>query len=368
MIEEKFVRTDGVYLQNHSVGRPPVSATNSFDTKFIKPWELGVPDIWDAWLSELERFRNVMARFLNGQGANICPQVNLSSALTKILGSMSVDSKRNVIVYTEADFPSIGFVLTMAQQYGYELRCIPADSDFSSLGCWEAAIRPDCAFVLATHVHSNTSRMIDADAVCRLARESGAISVVDVAQSAGIVPVDLVNWNADFLIGSCVKFLCGGPGAGYLWASDAMLAKAQPVDVGWFSHADPFEFDIHHFRHAEDALRFWGGTPSVVPFVLAANSIELLSSIGIETIRARSLVLTERLMESVDPAEIVTPRTDCQRGGTAVLNCGNRQAQVIDRLSTAGVIFDARSTGIRLSPHVYTTDADIETASAALRS
>lgn len=187
------------------------------------------------------------------------------------------------------------------------------------------------------------------------------MTVVDVAQSAGIVPVDVSHWDADFVVGSCVKFLCGGPGAGFLWVSDRVLHECRPTDVGWFSHADPFEFDIHHFRYAESALRFWGGTPPVLPYVVAANGLETLLGIGIERIRAHSLELTQAIIGSVSRKHLFTPSRPASRGGTVVLDFGDRQAEAAAALAEAGVHFDLRRSGMRLSPHVYTSKTDIET-------
>jgi kynureninase len=150
---------------------------------------------------------------------------------------------------------------------------------------------------------------------------------VDVAQSAGIVPIDVAAWDADFIVGSCVKFLCGGPGAGFLWVNDRVLGECRPLDVGWFSHADPFEFDIHQFRYADSALRFWGGTPAILPYTVAANSLETLIEIGIGRVRAHSLELTQTIINSVSRKNLYTPARPARRGGTVVLDFGERQPE-----------------------------------------
>jgi len=196
--------------------------------------------------------------------------------------------------------------------------------------------------------------------ICRLAHDRGIMSVVDIAQSAGIVPIDVNRWDADFVIGSCVKFLCGGPGAGFLWVNDRILHECRPTDVGWFSHADPFEFDIHEFRYADSALRFWGGTPAVLPYAVAANSLETLLDIGIERIRAHSLELTQAIIDSVPRKCLYTPARPVSRGGTVVLDFGERQSDAASALTDAGVHFDVRRTGMRLSPHIYTSREEIE--------
>jgi selenocysteine lyase/cysteine desulfurase len=215
-------------------------------------------------------------------------------------------------------------------------------------------------------VHSNTSRQVPVSDICALARERAIMTVVDVAQSAGVVPIDADDWSADFVVGSCVKFLCGGPGAGFLWVNDRVLRDCQPSDVGWFSHADPFEFDIHQFRYADSALRFWGGTPPVLPYAVAANSLETMTNIGIERIRAHSLELTQAIIDSVPRKCLFTPARPANRGGTVALDFGERQPAAADALAGAGVHFDIRRTGIRLSPHIYTTSDEIDSVIACL--
>ena len=366
MHRELFSLGEGIYLLNHSVGRPPRSAEIAARTGFFEPWQTGDVEPWDAWFAEVDRFRAAVGTLLNSSAENVCPQANLSSALTKIVHALPRRIGRDTIVYTEADFPSMGFVLTMAGRNGFRLRCIPDTADFNTLDCWESTLDEDCCLVFITHVHSNTSRQVPVGEICRLARDLEIPTVVDIAQSAGVVPIDVREWDADFVIGSSVKFLCGGPGAGFLWVNDRVLRECRPTDVGWFSHADPFEFDIHQFRYAESALRFWGGTPAVLPYTVAANSIETMNEIGIERIRAHSLELTQAIVDNIPRTFLFSPARPANRGGTVVLDFGERQTAAAEALAGAGVHFDLRRTGMRLSPHIYTSREDIETVVSCL--
>ncbi len=350
-----FVPHEGIYLLNHSVGRPPVGARNAMSKGFLEPWEHGDADVWPLWLEQVAGFRQAVARLLNGNPRDICPQVNLSSALGKIIHSLPRTSRKDVILCTEQDFPSMGFVLSRAQQAGYRLRMIPAGEDCCDLEVWQSHLQEDVCCALITQVYSNSSAQLPVDQITRLTRERDIVSIVDSCQAVGVVPVDLQGWQADFVLGSSVKWLCGGPGAGFLWASPDIVQRCQPLDVGWFSHAQPFEFDIHHFQYARDALRFWGGTPSVSPFVLAAYSIGTICDIGVQRIREHNLSLTQTLIDALPPETVVTPRDPAQRGGTLVVNFGDEQARIAARLSGVEVRFDQRPEGLRLSPHIYNT-------------
>lgn len=362
MHTEKFAPIPaGIYLLNHSVGRPPLNAQASVAQGFFDVWQQQADAVWPQWLDQIDSFRSAIAGLLNANWQDFCPQVNLSSALSKLLPALPRRSGRDVIVYNEQDFPSIGFVLSQARAEGYKLRCIPADVNALDLHNWSEQLRTDCCCVLVTHVHSNTSAQVPVADICSLARQRDIMSIVDIAQSVGVVPIDLTDWRPDFVLGSCVKWLCGGPGAGFMWVNPELVDRCEPADVGWFSHADPFEFDIHNFRYAQGPLRFWGGTPSVIPYVLAANSIALIASIGVEVIRAHNLALNQKVLDALPASAALTPHNPHQRGGTLVLNFAEHQARVEARLSEAGVHFDSRPTGVRLSPHIYNTEAEINT-------
>jgi len=357
---EEFVRPPGIYLLSHSIGLAPASSLRHVEADYFEPWLHDPERAWPRWLAEIEKFRAALAGLLNHRADCFCPQANVSSATTKILHAVPRRRARTTILLTEDAFPSLGFVFARATDSGHEVKLIGRDEDAQDPDVWARHLTPDVGLVLITHVHSSSSERIPVGEVVALARERSVVSIVDIAQSVGVVPIDLSAWNADFVVGSSVKWLCGGPGAGYLWVNPEMVAQCEPIDVGWFSHADPFELDIHRFRFADDALRFWGGTPSVLPSLVARRSIELIDSIGVENVSATNVALTERLINPIDDAMLASPREPARRGGTVVIDRGGRTAELADRLREADVQFDVRPTGIRLSPHIYNTMDEID--------
>jgi kynureninase len=363
---DQFVALEGTYLLSHSVGRPPVTTSDALHRNFLLPWMAGDAEVWPSWLACIEEFRRAVARLLNTTAALVCPQVNLSSAVTKVLGALPRSSNRSKILLSEDDFPSMAYVLQQATHLGYQLAFIPRQENTLDLDVWRHYLTDDVAFTLVTHVHSNSSRLQPVSDIVQLARERSILSLLDIAQSVGAVPIDLTSINADFAVGSCVKWLCGGPGAGFLWVNADILQRCQPTDVGWFSHENPFEFDIHQFRYASDALRFWGGTPSVTPYAVAVNSIAVVSNIGVDTIRAHNQQLTQQIIDAVDPAAVISPLAPETRGGTLVLHFGEQQKDIVARLKHANVHFDNRATGMRLSPHIYNSMAEINAVIARL--
>ena len=361
MYQNKFCSRDDIYFLNHSVGCLPADTQQTVEQKFFQPWQDSIESPWGNWLNGIDEFCQELSKLMNSEVTSFCPQMNVSHSLTKLLFSLPEENHKKTILLTEHDFPSMVYVVRkFCEQKGYSVRFIPKTENVADLNIWDEYLTDDVYAVLITHVYSNLGNQAPVSEIIRLCRQRETLSIIDVAQSAGILPIDLSSWNADFVIGSCVKWLCGGPGAGYLWVHPDRIQQCQPVDVGWFSHAEPLEFNVHDFRYHETALRFWGGTPSVVPYIIAANSIKLLASIGIENIRQHNLLLTQRIIDVLDAGNLVSPAEQEFRSGTLVIDFAERQQQVIEYLQQAQVRFDSRVTGLRLSPHIYNTKEEVD--------
>ena len=354
-----FAMPEGCYLLSHSVGCLAVDAPQILEERYFAPWRRSGGNAWPVWLEEIGRFRAAIARLIGGNPDEIVPQANVSSALSKVIPGLPRREGRHRIVCTEEDFPSLGFVLQAASALGYEVRFLPAGHDADSLEAWDAALDETVQLALVTHAFSNRSARLPVGEITRMARERGVFSFVDAVQTLGVVPVSVGDWQADFLAGSCVKFLCGGPGAGFLWIAPAMTERLEPLDTGWFSHADPFAFDIRDYRLAETADRLWGGTPSVAPYVLAAHAVELLLDIGVEAIHEHNQRLIDRLHRMV-PAEAIGSERERQRRGNAVLLAVRDATFAQAILGEEGISADLRQGHVRVSPHIYNSDEDID--------
>lgn len=351
------------YFLSHSVGCLPKSAPERLSALYFKPWAEMGGNAWPSWLRVLEDYRASIGNLLGTSAAQICPQMNVSSALTKILYSLPKTPARNVIVLSPHDFPTNGFVFKQAERAGYALKFI--DGDVTDPHVWDEAIDETTALVHITHALSNTSQLLPAKDICLLARKKGALSLVDMAQSVGVVPINVEDWGLDFAIGTGVKFLCCGPGACFLYASKPMVEHSAPIDVGWFSHENPFEMDIHDFRYAGDAMKFFGGTPSPAPFILANESLSLLESFGYEKIYARIQSSLSKLTKNIAPEILTSPRDSAARGAALVLNPPDR-APLRTALKAQNILHDERAEGFRFSVHGYTSEADLDALQNAI--
>ena len=360
MISEKFVNHKGTYLLSHSVGLPLRDSKTEVEEEFWQPWIETNGDEWNHWLSFIERFRKQLGHFLNSDTKNFCPQTNVSSAVTKIIFSLEVPINKNVILMSEEDFPSVAFALQKSQSIGYQIRYIPTKLDLNDMQVWEDYLKDDVALVLITQVQSNNGVQLPISPITSLAKNRSIMSLVDVAQSIGILPIDIQKWSADFIVGSCVKWLSGGPGAGFMWINPDIIKYCKPLDVGWFSHEDPFEFKIHNFRYAKDALRFWGGTPSIHPYLIAFRSLKFVSNVGVDIIRQHNIKMCNKVIEALGKNDLISPSDVNCRSGTMIIHFGDSQDRMIKILRENNIYFDSRAKGIRLSPHLYNSEIQID--------
>ena len=348
----------GPYLLTHSVGCLPRVARDALDANFLRPWAERGGDAWPQWLSRIDEFRAALAQLFGGAPDEYCPQTNLSSGLSKLLSALAGSAaNRRTLLAAEDSFPSLGFVLQKSQRLGFEsrlMRCAKLPDDIRT---WSDALTHDVRVALVTHVHSNTGRVAPVAEIAKLCRERGILCVVDVAQSAGILPLNFPGLGADVALGSCIKWLCGGPGAGFLWIRPDLIEDLEPADVGWFSHEDPFEMDIHSFRYASNAMRFWGGTPSVSPFVIATASLRHIHALGVDEIDAHNRRLVQTFKDNLSPAwQSRLPAWPT--GGTLCIALGAEFDDVTASLKQAGAKFDTRGDVIRVSFHACNSEDD----------
>lgn len=366
MIESQFRRPSGPYFLSHSVGLQPIAAEAALAQSFLEPWGRGDARAWDAWLETIDRFRSGLARIIGARKEDVSPQTNISSALGKILHALPPREGRRRIVLAEDDFPTVGFVFEQARRAGYEVAFLQGGPRLADPEAWREGVAEDVDFLHVTHVFSNLGLKTPVADIVARARAQGVRVIVDVAQSAGAVAVDADRWGADFITGTSVKYLCGGPGAAFLWVNPSIAPACRPVDVGWFSHENPFEFDIRNFRYAPNADRFWGGTPSVAPYAIAAAGQAIIADTGVATIERGNQALLDRLLATLPEEAFLSHTTPGERGSSFILVPRDIHGARL-ALAEEGFVFDERKGGLRLSVHFYNSEAEIDLLIGALQ-
>ena len=341
---ERFpILAETTYLINHSLGAMPAAAearvleyAQAWNTRGVRAWEEGW---WEMSLTVGDQ----IARLIGAPSASVSMHQNVTIAEAVEISCFGFDGPRRRIVYQARRGADI---------------LVAADEE----GVVEA-IDERTLLVPVTHVLFKTGQIQDVEAIVAKAHEVGALVVLDAYQSVGTVPLDVTALGVDFAVGGSVKWLCGGPGAGWLYVRPDLAAMLEPALTGWQAHARPFAFEPEQ-DYAEGAARFLTGTPNVPALYAATAGYDIVEEVGIERIRRRSQEQTALLVELLDEAgyPVGSPRDPARRGGTVVVQVPGSK-QVNRGLGARGVICDWRpDVGLRFGPHFYNTDDELRFA------
>jgi kynureninase len=331
-------------------------------TRSIRAWEEG-------WWEMPITVGNLIGKIIGAGEGEVTMHPNVSVCQSIVASCLDWKGKRNKIVSEGLNFPSNLYIHRALESLGARVVTVPsADGITVPLDKLLAAIDEETLLVSVSHVIFKSSYIQDLRAITERAHKVGAMVIADIYQSAGTVPVNVRELGVDFATGGSVKWLCGGPGAGYLYVRPDLAATLKPAFVGWAAHESPFEFATGAIRYAGAPERFQSGTPNVPSLYSARAGYEIVAAIGVDAIRARSLTLTRRLIDSARAAgfRLNTPDADHERGGSVIIDVPNG-AVVADELIRRGVIIDHRpGAGIRMAPHFYNTEAEIDHAIGTL--
>lgn len=357
------------YLVSHSLGAMP-RRTAGYLQEFADTWSRRGVRAWhEGWWEIGRTTGDLLAPVLGVSTGTISMHQNVTVAQGIIASCHRFDGPRRRIVMTDLEFPSNHYLFEGFRRYGAEIVYVPSrDSIRIDTQRLLDAIDDRTALVPLSLVLFRSAYITDARAVIEKAHRVGARVILDVYQAAGAVPVALEAWNADFAVGGSVKWLCGGPGGGYLYVRPDLARELEPGLVGWAAHEAPFMFDTGPIRYAEPPERFQSGTPNVPSLYAVRAGYEMVASIGVDAIRERSLQLTRRIIDAAQAAgyRLNTPLDDAERGGTVVLDVPDAE-RVTAELLKREIIVDYRpGAGIRMAPHFYNTEEEIDRAMAML--
>jgi kynureninase len=357
------------YLVNHSLGAMPKRAAGYLQ-QYADEWSTRGVRAWhEGWWEIGRTVGDLLAPILGVQTGTISMHQNVTVAMGVIGSCFSYDGRRRKIVMTDLEFPSNMYLFEGFRRYGAEIVYVPSpDTVRTDLQRLLDAIDEETVLVPLSLVLFRSAYIQDAKAVIDKAHRVGARVILDVYQAAGTVPLAIGKLEADFAVGGSVKWLCGGPGAGYLYVSPDVMKDTFPGFIGWAAHANPFSFATGPVVYADGLERFQSGTPNVPSIYAARAGYEIVRTVGVDAIREKSLRLTRRIIEHAQKAgyRLNTPTDDRQRGGTVIVDVPNSEA-VAGELLRKNVIIDHRpDAGIRIAPHFYNTEAEIDHAMATL--
>ena len=347
------------YLNSCSLGALSRRAERRL-AAFLEEWHTRGASAWyDLWLDRLDELRGRVATMLGADAPEIALAASVSAALTPI--ASAVDYRhRPKVVCAELDFPTLAYQW-MARP-GVNVVRVPSDDAATiDLQRWADAVDDRTAILATSHVFFSTGAIQDLRALAEIAHGAGALLLVDAYQSAGQLPVDVRAADVDVLITGPLKWLLGGPGLAYAYVRRELIPELRPRVAGWFAATDPFAFDIQRFEFRTDARRFELGTPALPTVHTALGGQEIIDEIGVAAIRERNRGLTERLVGRIREAGLRTRIADRADARSAIVMIADDDPRgAVARLARAGFIVDARPGHVRISPHFYNTEAEID--------
>ncbi|MEP6618498.1 MAG: aminotransferase class V-fold PLP-dependent enzyme [bacterium] len=368
--DEFPILATSTYMVSNSLGAMPREVPARL-AEYAEQWATRGVRAWaDGWWSMPVTVGDEIAPLLGAGPGEVAMVPNVTMAQAQVFSALEYEKGgRDTIVMTDQDFPSVRYVYDeLATRLGARILVVPSDD---GVGIDEdrliAAIDERTCLVAISHVLFRSAYVLDAQRICAHAHRMGALVSLDAYHSVGVVPVDVNAIGADFLTGGVLKWLCGGPGGSFLWVRPEVSARVAPALTGWQAHAHPFAFDPE-MTYAGDAWRWLTGTPSIPALFAATAGPRILREAGMDGIREKSVRQTSRLIELADARgfAVTAPRNPARRGGTVAFDVPHAR-EVAQALLAADVIVDYRpGAGIRVAPHFYTSDDEVELVVAAI--
>ena len=357
------------YLISNSLGAMPRGVydalkgyADTWATRGVRAWE-------ERWWMLAAQVGDEIGALMNAPAGSVSTHQNVTTCQAIIASCLDFSGKRNKVVYTDMNFPSVMYFWEAQQATGARVHMVKTDDGVTiPTERLLDAIDEQTMIVPISHVIFRSSFIQDARAIVEKAHQVGAYVVLDTFQSLGSVPVDVQALNVDFACGGVLKWLCGGPGVGYLYVRPDLGRTLQPRFTGWHAHEHPFEFETGPIRYTDAPYRFMNGTLHIPSLEAARPGIKIIAEVGIDRIREKSRRQTARLIELADQRgwRVNTPRNPDQRGGTVSIDMPDSQ-QVCAELIKREILVDFRpKAGVRMSPHFYTKDEELDAAIGAV--
>jgi len=357
------------YMISNSLGAMPRGVYDALHA-YAELWATRGVRAWhERWWTLALEVGNELGVLMNAPGDSVSLHQNVTTCQAVIASCFDFSGKRNKVVYSDLNFPSVMYFWEAQRPYGAQVHMVKTDDGITvPTERLLDAIDEYTTIVPVSHVIFRSSYINDAKAIIDKAHKVGAFVVLDTFQSLGSVPVDVQALNVDFAVGGVLKWLCGGPGVAYLYVRPDLGAKLQPKLTGWFAHADSFAFETGPIRYADPPLRFMNGTTHIPAIEAARPGLKIIREVGVDKIREKSKLQTTRLIEFADRQgwRVNSPRDAERRGGTVSIDMPDSQA-ISQELLSRDILVDWRpKAGVRFSPHFYNTNAEVDAAMAAV--
>ncbi|HWO24083.1 MAG TPA: aminotransferase class V-fold PLP-dependent enzyme [Kofleriaceae bacterium] len=351
-----------VHFISHSLGCVPAQAKEDLG-EFFELWHRKSITAWSDWLPEVDRAAARIAKIISAPAGTVIMHQNVSNVMAVLASCFEYTPERDKVVYEALQFPNVSYIWQAEQRRGAKCVLVPSQDGITiDTDAMCAAIDEHTLVVPISHVVYASAYIQDVQKICDRARAVGAHVILDCYQSVGTLPIDVTELGVSFACGGSVKYLCGGPGAAWLYVRKDLIEKFEPRVTGWFGNEAPFAFTMPDQSYADTIWRYMCGTPAVAPLYQARAGHTLIGEIGARRIREKSLVMTQACIDWVDELgmKLNTPREAGQRGGSVVFDFVG-SADICRELNRRKFFCDHRpGMGIRIAPHFYTKREEVD--------
>lgn len=358
------------YLISNSLGAMPRGVRDAL-SKYSEIWATRGVRAWEEkwWMLPLE-VGNLIGQLMNAPPNSVAIQGNVTQCQAVIASCFDFSGKRNKVAYSDLNFPSVMYFWEAQRTRGARIQMVKTDDGIEvPMERLLDAIDEETLLVPVSHVIFRSSYINDATAICEKAHRVGAHVILDTFQSLGSgVPVDVQALNVDFACGGVLKWLCGGPGTAYLYARPDLSSKLEPKFTGWLAHEDPFAFKIGPTHYTQGPYRFLNGTPNIPALYAALPGLEILGQLDMAEVRKKSKRLTNRIISLAEERGwcVSAPDDPERRGGTVAIDMPHSKEVCVELLNRDILVDWRPGAGVRMSPHFYNKDEEIDSAIAAV--
>lgn len=347
---------------NNCSQAPQTDLTRAAAERYLESWNGDGMD-WDSWVGEAQAAKQEFARLVNASVDEIAMFSCVSEAASAVASSIPFPSRRDKVVVTEAEFPTIGHVWLAQEKRGARVSWVPVRDGRIELHDYDRLIDGSTSIVSATHGYFLNGFMQDVSAIAAESHSRGAKLFIDAYQTAGTTPIDVKAMDVDFLAAGNLKFLMGVPGVAFLYVRKELVDLLTPTLTGWFGRENPFAFDVKGLDWSRTASRFDTGTPPIINAYIARAGMQIINDVGPQAIRSWLETLGQRLIDGGDARGLTLhgTRDMSHKTSTTAFVVGDSHA-VEAAMRERGVIASARGPVIRLAPHFYSTIEDVDTA------
>jgi kynureninase len=356
------ILASSTYLVSHSMGAAPLRARRMLES-YWEEWAAEGPEAWERWLPRIAEIADGIGTIIGAPAASCFLGPNVSVLQAGIASCIDFRSERNEIVYEALQFPSLTYVWREWERYGAAVRIVGSD-DGRTIPTERIieTITERTALAVLSHAYYVSGALADVRTIQEHCRRVGALLCVDAYQTTGVYPYDVTAWDLDLVTGGSHKWLCGAAGCGWIYLKPSLLERFRPAVTGWMAHARPFAFEQAPIVHASSMYRFGHGTPTIPGYVVAQPGHQIVASIGVARIRQRNVQLTEKIaaMALERGLRVNSPLEPERRTGWIGIDFDGSE-NACRSLIEQRVFVDYRpGCGIRVGPHFYTADAEID--------